>query len=183
MDMTVGEQRYRAVLAVERGEPKYQVAAQFGVSRQTLHTWITRYRADGLAGLTSRSHRPSSCPHQACEQVEARVCEIRREHPRWGPRRIAHELARTSPPGAAVVTRSTVHRILRRHGLIQTRPRRRPRDSYVRWQREAPMALWQIDIVGGVFLADGSETKIVTGVDDHSRFAVIASVVPRATAP
>jgi len=33
MDMTVVEQRYRAVLAVERGERKIDVAAQFGVSR------------------------------------------------------------------------------------------------------------------------------------------------------
>jgi hypothetical protein len=27
------------------------------------------------------------------------------------------------------------------------------------------MALWQLDIVGGVFLADGTEVKVVTGVD------------------
>ena len=36
------------------------------------------------------------------------------------------------------------------------------------------MALWQLDIVGGAFLADGTEAKIVTGVDDHSRYCVIA---------
>ena len=43
------------------------------------------------------------------------------------------------------------------------------------------MALWQLDIVGGVFLADGTEAKVVTGVDDHSRYCVIACVVARAT--
>ena len=43
------------------------------------------------------------------------------------------------------------------------------------------MALWQLDIVGGAFLADGTEAKVVTGVDDHSRYCVIASVVARAT--
>jgi hypothetical protein len=43
------------------------------------------------------------------------------------------------------------------------------------------MALWQLDIVGGMFLADGTEAKVVTGVDDHSRYCVIASVVARAT--
>jgi hypothetical protein len=32
------------------------------------------------------------------------------------------------------------------------------------------MALWQIDIVGGLFLANGTKCKVVTGVDDHSRF-------------
>jgi hypothetical protein len=44
------------------------------------------------------------------------------------------------------------------------------------------MALWQLDIVGGVHLADGGEVKIVSGIDDHSRFVVCARVVARATA-
>ena len=43
------------------------------------------------------------------------------------------------------------------------------------------MALWQLDIVGGAFLAGGTEAKVVTGVDDHSRYCVIASVVARST--
>ena len=38
-----------------------------------------------------------------------------------------------------------------------------------------------MDIVGGALLADGSEAKVVTGLDDHSRFCVIATVVRRAT--
>jgi hypothetical protein len=38
-----------------------------------------------------------------------------------------------------------------------------------------------MDIVGGVLLADGSEAKIVTGLDDHSRFCVMATVVARAS--
>ena len=44
------------------------------------------------------------------------------------------------------------------------------------------MELWQMDIVGGVGLADGGEAKIVTGIDDHSRFVICARVVARATA-
>jgi transposase InsO family protein len=181
VNLSVVEQRYRAVLAVERGEPKIVVAAQFGISRQTLHTWLTRYRASGLAGLMDRTHRPPSCPHQASAEVEARVCELRREHPRWGPRRITHELAASSPEGSMAPGKSTVHRILRRHGLIEPGRRRRQRREYRRWERETPMALWQIDIVGGLMLADGTECKVVTGVDDHSRFCVMATVVPRAT--
>jgi transposase InsO family protein len=43
------------------------------------------------------------------------------------------------------------------------------------------MELWQLDIVGGIQLADGGEAKVVTGVDDHSRFCVIATVVRTAT--
>ena len=39
-----------------------------------------------------------------------------------------------------------------------------------------------MDIVGGVRIVDGSEAKIVSGIDDHSRFVVSARVVARATA-
>lgn len=155
---------------------KIGVAVQFGVSRQTLHPWLTRYQQSELAGLMDRTHRPPSCPHRASAEVEAGVCELRREHPRWGPRRIAHELAASTPEG-----KSTVHHILSRHGLIEPGRRRGKRRTYRCWEREAPMALWQIDIVGGLMLADGTECKVVTGVDDHSRFCVMACVVPRAT--
>ena len=82
---------------------------------------------------------------------------------------------------APVPSRISVHRVLVRRGLIEPAPRKRPRHSYLRWERDEPMALWQMDIVGGMFLADGTEAKVVTGVDDHSRYCVIASVVARAT--
>ena len=44
------------------------------------------------------------------------------------------------------------------------------------------MQLWQMDVMGRAFMADGREMKTVTGIDDHSRFCVCAAVVPRATA-
>ena len=179
MELSVVEQRYRAVLAVLAGESVTSVAAQLGVSRQSLHKWLTRYREDGLGGLMDRSRRPQSCPWQSPDELEAAVCEMRREHPRWGPRRLTHELGRSGME--PVPSRMTVYRILVRHGLVEPRKRGRRREDYKRWEREAPMALWQLDIVGGVCLADGTEVKVVTGVDDHSRFCVIASACLRAT--
>jgi transposase InsO family protein len=76
---------------------------------------------------------------------------------------------------------STIYRVLVRHGLVDATPRRRRRQDYKRWQRSRPMELWQMDIVGGIVLADGGEAKVATGVDDHSRYCVIATVVRRAT--
>ncbi|MGC4959793.1 IS481 family transposase [Actinomadura citrea] len=177
--MSVVEQRYRAVLQVEAGVPVTEVAARFGVSRQSVHAWLRRYRAEGLAGLGDRSRRPESCPHQMSAEIEALVCELRRKHPRWGPVRIVHEVGRLGVE--PVPARMSVYRALVRHGLVEPGRRKRRREEFRRWERDEPMALWQMDIVGGVFLADGAECKVVTGVDDHSRFCVVAEVVPRAT--
>src|SRR3954453_8332323 len=184
--LSVIEQRYRAVMAVLGGASVSEVAVEVGGSRQSVHAWVRRYRAAGLAGLADRPHRTVSCPHRASRALEAVVCELRRAHPRWGALRILHELMRGPSPPAPLPSRSTVNRILVRHGLVIPRARRRQRSDYVRWQRPAAMQLWQLDIVYGPMLVDVvtgelREGRIVTGLDDHSRYCVLARVVERAT--
>ncbi|WP_344810193.1 helix-turn-helix domain-containing protein, partial [Microlunatus ginsengisoli] len=178
--MSVMEQRYQAVLEVLSSLlPVTEVAARYGVSRQTLYAWLARYEADGLPGLADRSHRPGHHPWQVDDAVAALVCELRRAHPRWGPRRLRHELGlRQVEP---LPSRSTVYRVLLRAHLVEGRPRRRPRSSFRRWERPAPMDLWQLDVTGSAWLVDGTELKVITGEDDHSRFSVLATVVRRAT--
>ncbi|WP_307132240.1 IS481 family transposase [Streptomyces aurantiacus] len=178
--MSVVEQRYHAVMEVAAGVPVTQVAARYGVSRQSVHAWVRKYEQSGLPGLADRSHRPVSCPHRIAREVEAVVCELRRRHPSWGPRRLVHELERRGV--TPVPSRATVYRVLVRNALIEPGVRRRRRSDYRRWERSAAMELWQMDIVGGILLAGGDECKMVTGIDDHSRFMVIAKVVERATA-
>src|SRR6516225_2708353 len=90
VEVSVVEQRYRAVLEVKAGIAVTEVAARSGVSRQSVHAWLRRYEQGGLGGLADRSRRPDSCPHQVSAEIEAAVCELRREHPKWGPLRLAH---------------------------------------------------------------------------------------------
>src|SRR5690349_7199571 len=97
-----------------------------------------------------------------------------------GPSRILFEVERAGVvplPG-----RSAVYRALVRQGLVAVRKRRRRREDYRRWERPRAMDLWQMDVMGRVYLAGGAEVKIVTGIDDHSRFVVCAKAVMRATA-
>src|SRR5918996_657824 len=179
VELSVMEQRYQAVLAVvQDGWKVTEVAARLGVSRQSVHSWIARYERGGLAALADRSHRPSACPHQITPETEAVICELRREHPGWGPRRIRHELARCGVD--PVPGRSSIYRCLKRHALIELRRRRKRRDEFRRFERDRPMQLWQMDVMGGVELDDGTELKVVTGIDDHSRFGVAAGLVTRA---
>jgi len=174
--MSVAEQRYRAVLAViSDGRTVKEVAAGVGVSRQTLHAWLAKYEAGGLEQLADRSHRPRGCPHQMPAEVEAAVLEARRNHPSWGPRRIAFELNRRSP--TVRVTESAVYRCLRRVGLVEPDGRRRRRREWKRWERGVPNELWQMDVVGGFLLAGGGQVKALTGVDDHSPMCVSAKLI------
>lgn len=180
VELSVMEQRYQAVLAVvQDGWQVSEVARRLGVSRQSVHAWLVRYEHGGLPALADRSHRPGTCPHQTPAEIEAQICELRREHPGWGPRRIEHHLRRLGLQ--PVPSRSAIYRCLRRHGLIELRRRRKRRDEFRRWERERPMQLWQMDVMGGVLLDDDTELKVVTGVDDHSRLCVAAGLVTRAT--
>ena len=173
-EMSVAEQRYKAVLAViADGRTVVEVAAAWSVSRQALHGWLSRYEQGGLEALADRSHRPESCPHQMDVRVEIAVLELRRLHPGWGPRRIAFELAKRN----TTVSESGVYRALRRANLIDPSARRRRSQDWKRWERGRPMELWQMDVVGGIGLQDGTALKCLTGVDDHSRFCVCAALL------
>ena len=135
--LSVVEQRLDAVRAVLAGAAVTEVAAQVGVSRQARHVWVGRYLTDGVAGLADRPRRPRSCPHQAPPVVDVAVTELRRQHPRWGAKRIRMELLRKPVPefaerpaeGMVVPSDRTINRILTRHGLLAPRPRKRPRSS------------------------------------------------------
>ena len=41
------------------------------------------------------------------------------------------------------------------------------------------MELWQLDVVHGFGLADGTAAKALTGIDDHSRFCISARLMAR----
>jgi Helix-turn-helix domain len=49
LELTVAEQRFNAVMEVLRdGLTVIEVAERYGVSRQTVHGWLGRYRTGGL---------------------------------------------------------------------------------------------------------------------------------------
>ena len=179
-ELSVAEQRYQAVLSViEDGLQVTEAAAKAGVSRQSLHSWLSSYAQGGLEALVDRSHRPRSCPHQMDPAVEVRLVELRGLHPGWGPDRLRYRLEREGVE--PLPSRAGIGRALRRLSLIRSGQRRARRREYRRWERGRPMELWQLDVMGGVLLEGGGELKAVTAVDDHSRFCLAVGLVERAT--
>ncbi|WP_040797388.1 helix-turn-helix domain-containing protein [Nocardia higoensis] len=119
--MTIGPERWLEILqAPERDRSTViEVCRRYGVSRKSYYSHLARYRAEGMAGLAPRSCRPKTSPGRSSSELEAAVVRLRRERPRWGARRIRAELLRDGwDPVPAL---STVHAILRRHGLIAER--------------------------------------------------------------
>jgi transposase len=117
-ELNVAEQRYRAVLEVMAGVPVTEVAGRYGVSRQSVHAWLRRYRCEGPSGLADRSRKVHQHPWQMPPDLESAICELRRAHPRWGPKRLVFEMGRR---GYGTVTRYTAYRVLVRNGLIEPR--------------------------------------------------------------
>jgi Homeodomain-like domain len=143
----VAEQRYQAVMAaIGDGLSISQVAEKVGVPRHAACVVGARYEAEGLEGLKDRSHRPVRCPHQMGAEVEAMPLELRRTRPYWGPRRLVFELGKRGA-GRCPRRRGCI-RALVRAGMIDPAERDRRYRKWKRWERGAPMELWQMDVVG-----------------------------------
>jgi transposase InsO family protein len=172
------------------GWKQAHIAAAMGVSRKCVKTWIDRHKAEGEAGLETRSSRPHSMPTRTAPEVEQQVLAARAEH-RQGPDVLG--------PRVGVPAR-TVSRILRRHGVPHLRecdpmtgePIRSSKSTAVRYERQRPGELVHMDVKklgripdGGGWRALGREATVAhkhkkspigydyvhSLVDDHSRLA------------
>lgn len=89
------------------------------VGKSTFYYWKSRFDSGGYAALEAfQDHAPKQ-PHRTPPEVEQRVIDLRRQYPRWGKRRMAHELAKSNN-WVPLVSPNTVRRILQDAGLWAT---------------------------------------------------------------
>jgi transposase InsO family protein len=175
----MGLERYvvDAVL-IEKRRPT-EVARAHGISRSWLYRLITRVKSGGYEALAPQSRRPRCSPRAVGEKVVATVLQLRQEllaagHDA-GPLTIRHHVAAHLPP--PLPSRSTIWRILSRHGQITPQPHKRPRSSFVRFEASLPNERWQADATDWR-LADGTRVEILNFIDDHSRLFVASAAFP-----
>jgi transposase InsO family protein len=167
----VEAQRLCFIEAAVCGERSFcSLCAEFGISRPTGYLWLKRYREQGASGLHEASRRPLRTPRRSPAELEGQIVSLRSQHPDWGARKLGVLLGRTG----IQVPVSTVHRVLRRHGLIH------PLDSHSQatgsFCREAPNQLWQMDFKS----PKGWNAHLgpLSVLDDHSRYAVVLEQLP-----
>jgi len=130
---------------------------EFEVSKRTLQRW-TKLLEETEWDLKDKPKRPKTIQHKLNSEIEQGIINLRLKTG-WGDRKIAEffEIGHTS-----------ISKILRKNKLTNHNPNRKKRIKYIRWQREHPNSLWQMDV---------SDQKIegkycFAVIDDCSRFCI-----------
>jgi transposase InsO family protein len=177
--------RLALCVLVEEGKSLRAAAAALNVSPATAHRWWHRRRAASAAELASgawlrdRCSRPHRQPGRLTSAEEEPILRARRETG-LGPGRLAGIVRRA---------RSTIWKVLHRHGL--SRLRRSAREGYRRYEWSRPGALLHVDTArlarfqrpGHRVRGRSTESRrarpelgdvyLHACVDDHSRYAYV----------
>jgi transposase InsO family protein len=125
--------RAQLIQRVHRGEPVRTVAHAVGITDRTVRKWVARWQADPTQTLQDRSSRPHHSPRATPPAVVAQIVAVRQQ--RWTGAQIASWVG---------VSRATVGRVLRRHGLARLRALDAPR-AVQRYERAGPGELLHLD--------------------------------------
>jgi transposase InsO family protein len=152
--------------------PVSEVARDYRVARSWIYTLLARYAAEGEAAFVPRSRRPKTSPGAVSDETAGLIVALRKELAGHGldagPQTICWHLEHHHQ---LTVSPATISRYLTRAGLVVPEPRKRPKSSYLRIVTEQPNELWQSDFTHYP-LADGTDTEILSWLDDHSRYAL-----------
>ena len=148
-----------------------ELCLAFGVSRKTGYKWAQRYSQEGLDGLKDRSRAVRNCPHRTESRCEQALVEQRLKHPLWGPRKLLVVLQRRHPDWAWPAP-STAGEILKRHGLVEPRRRKRRHPPPAKPVVEArePNDLWTADFKGEFRMGNSKLCYPLTVADRTSRY-------------
>ncbi len=151
---------------------------EHGISRQTGHKWLRRFREAGYTGLSEQSRRPQSSPLTTGEEVVVRILEWREQHSTWGVDKISKALRREL--GDEAPSKNTVARVLARLGRMR---RRRPKvriwsiDGKPRVEVHGPNDLWTIDFKGWWRAQNRERCEPLTVRDAYSRMVLAVTLV------
>jgi transposase InsO family protein len=145
---------------------------QLGISRETAYKWRRRLREEGVDGLEDRSRAPRHPFGKSDPALEDAIVATRKQlaEEGWdsGPASIRDRLLVVN---GTAPSESTIWRISVRRGQVTPQPKKRPRASWHRFQRDRPNECWQGDDTH-YLLATGQEVRIINLLDDHSRLNV-----------
>jgi putative transposase len=147
---------------------------RYGISRKTGYKLIARYDTDGVSGLYVRPSRPDHSPQATPPRIVTAIVALRKHYPTWGGKKIIAVLGEKHPTWT-VPAISTANDILKRHGLVSPRRRRRPlgHPGYQPTVALAPNDVWTTDFKGQFRTDDTQLCYPLTVCDAFSRYLVL----------
>ena len=144
---------------------------RYGISRKTGYKLVARYDAEGAAGLDERSSRPGHSPQATAPRVVDALVALRTKYPTWGGKKLVVVLQEHHPTWTLPAI-STANAVLKRHGLVAPRRRRRPvgHPGYHRTVASAPNEVWTTDFKGQFRTRDAQLCYPLTLCDAFSRY-------------
>jgi transposase InsO family protein len=171
----VSKARLVITAVVLEKRPVSEVTAAYGVSRSWIYELLARYRADGDTAFEPHSKRPHHSPTAIAPATVGLIIGLRKHLAEQGhdagPATIAWHLQRHHQLRVSV---ATIARTLTRQGLVEPAPKKRPKNSYIRFEAAMPNECWQSDFTH-YRLSDGTDVEIITWLDDHSRYLLHCS--------
>ena len=167
-EYSVVSQRRELVMFASDNSNISRLSRRYNISRKTAYKWINRYIQEGDEGLSDRSRRPRHSPMKTPLLLERAALIVRKDHSRWGGRKIRARLIAIGYDD--VPSASTITGILHRNGKISTEESDKHR-SWKSFEYEEPNDLWQMDFKGHFPLRNG-RCHPLTILDDHSRFSI-----------
>lgn len=182
-ETNVFEERMKFVVAWKRGGWSLtDLCREFNISRVTGYKYLEQYELFGLDGLKDKSRRPKRHPKTTRKKILELVLQERKEHPRWGARKLLASLRARFHMIKHWPHPSTVGRILKNHGMIKEPKRRIQRQSIEQPFSHAlgPNDIWCADFKGHFTVGNGERCTPLTVTDAYSRFLLCCEIVPKA---
>jgi transposase InsO family protein len=179
---TVDLARYAVNAVLVEGRSVRAVAQATGTSKSWVHRHVQLYRAGGEGALEPQRRGPQRPPALTAPEVEDEIVWWRKHLVDAGfdagARTIHYHLSQAHEAAPSL---STIHRVLRRRGLVVDQPQKRPRSSWIRFAADLPNECWQSDMTHWHL---GEEpVEILHFIDDCSRVVLCSKVLATATAP
>jgi putative transposase len=166
------DEKLKFIARILEGEKMAPLCREFGISRKTGYKLLGRYKDMGNEALIDQKRTPYRYANKLPLQLEALILETKKEYPNWGAPKIREKIKRRFPD-IKIPAISTIHAVLDRNGLVESKLRRKNITSIQPMHLSNPILpneLWCADYKGEFMLGNRQYCYPLTITDHASRY-------------
>lgn len=148
-----------------------ELCERYEISRKTGYKLVNQFKESGEGAFEKRSCRRHHHPNAVTQEIQKKLLSLKYRYSNWGPAKIRDWLLLDKPTGSWPAS-STIGEILKRHGLVRPRKKRKHVPAYTEPFSACtrPNQVWSADFKGQFLLGDKSYCYPLTITDNYSRY-------------